>query len=79
MKTQSPKASNLALSEDFGGHFCHYKYILVKSITDFNTLAINQSQSEEIGEKQLSVFGFRRGQISPLMRVALYTQRGWFG
>ena len=27
--------------------------------------------SEEIGEKQLSVFGSREGQISPLMHIAL--------
>ena len=41
---------------------------------DFYTcfiLLINQS--EEIGEKQLSVFGSRGGQISPLMHVALLT------
>ena len=28
-------------------------------------------QSEELSEKQLSVLGFRGGQISPLMHVAL--------
>ena len=27
------------------------------------------NQSEEIGEKQLSVFGFRGGQISALMHI----------
>ena len=42
---------------------------------EFYTLAIlliHVNQSEEIGEKQLSIFGFRRGQISLLMHVALY-------
>ena len=29
------------------------------------------NHSKEIGEKQLSVFGPRGGQISPLMHVAL--------
>ena len=30
-----------------------------------------KNESEEIGEKQLSVFGSRGGQISPLMHVPL--------
>ena len=29
------------------------------------------SQPEKIGEKQLSVFGYRGGHISPLLNVAL--------
>ena len=32
------------------------------------------NESEEIGEKQLSVFGSRGGQISPLMHIALYCE-----
>ena len=30
------------------------------------------NESEEIGEKQLSVFGSRGGQISPLMHITLF-------
>ena len=30
------------------------------------------NQSDEIGEKQFSDFGYRGGQISPLMHVTLY-------
>ena len=38
---------------------------------EFYTLVILLiNQSEEIGEKQLSVFGSRRGQNSPLLHVA---------
>ena len=40
---------------------------------DFNTWVILlNNQSEEIGEKQLSDFSSRGGQISALMHIALY-------
>ena len=40
---------------------------------DFYTLAILLiNQQDEIGEKQLSVFGSRGGRNSPLMHVPLY-------
>ena len=49
--------------------------VKVKQMQNFHTwviFLINQSEeSEEIGEKQHSVFGSRGGQISPLMHVAL--------
>ena len=39
---------------------------------DFYTWVIPlNNQSEDVGEKQLSVYGSRGGQISPLMHVAL--------
>ena len=37
----------------------------------YTWVIILKKQSEEIGEKQLSVFDSRGGQISPLMHVAL--------
>ena len=40
-------------------------------MSDFYTWVILNNQSEEIGQKQLSVLGSRGGQISPLMQVAL--------
>ena len=46
--------------------------VKIKSMPEiYNWVIILISQSEEIGEKQLSVFGSRGGQISPLMQVAL--------
>ena len=46
--------------------------VKVKNMPDFYTLVILLiNKSEEIGEKQLSVFDSRGGQVSPLMQIAL--------
>ena len=51
----------------FVGHFCYHSNGKVKSMAEFYTwtiLLINQFG--EIGEKQLSVFGSKGGQISQI-------------
>ena len=56
----------------FVGHFCYITRAMVKVnyMPEFYTWVILlMNQSEEIDEKQLSVFSFRGGQISPLMHI----------
>ena len=46
--------------------------VKVKLMSDFYTwVVLRMNQSEENGEKQLSDFGSRGGQISPLMHIAV--------
>ena len=67
-----PKKVFSPLKAYFVSQFCYHNNDESKKNSKFHTwtiLLINQL--DEIGEKQLSIFGSRGGQICPLMHVAL--------